>query len=228
MADTIVTAVDLVKSYQIGKNVTVPVLRGINFSVSRGEFVALVGPSGSGKSTLLNLLGGMDRPTSGQLTVGGKDLVAMKDADRARYRANTVGMVFQSFNLLPHLTARQNVLMPAIIDKGVSEATKKRADDLLTQVGLTPRAGHRPTELSGGEQQRVALVRALMKNPQLILADEPTGNLDQHSGHEVIQTLIDLCRKENTTLLVVTHDPAIAAMAQRQLHLVDGQFTKAS
>ncbi len=226
--DHAVVAESLEKKYRLGKAIEVPVLRGVSFQINAGDLVALVGPSGSGKSTLLNLLGAMDRPTGGSLRVDGKDLGSMSDSERAQYRAKTVGMIFQSFNLLPHLTARQNVLMPSVLGGGLSDDVKKRADQLLETVGLTPRAKHKPTELSGGEQQRVAIARSLLNQPKVLLADEPTGNLDQHTGQEVMTTLIQLCQQHQTTLLLVTHDPAIAARASRQLHLVDGKLTNPS
>lgn len=222
---SVVAAESLVKTYTLAKNTPVPVLRGVSFDITAGEVVALVGPSGSGKSTLLNLLGAMDRPTSGKLTVAGKNLGQLSDQARAQYRTSTIGMVFQSFNLLTHLTARQNVLMPATLAGVAGEDIRRRADQLLESVGLTARAGHRPTELSGGEQQRVAIIRSLINQPTLLLADEPTGNLDQRTGQEIMTTLINLCRQHQTTLLIVTHDPAIAARASRQLHLVDGRLT---
>lgn len=226
MSDSLIAATGLTKQYQLGKNVVVPVLRGLDFHIERGEFVALVGPSGSGKSTLLNLLGAMDHPTGGTLMVDGHDLGHMKESLRAEYRAKTVGMIFQSFNLLSHLTARQNVLLPAILAGAKTPDVATRADQLLERVGLTARAHHRPTELSGGEQQRVAIVRSLMNKPRLLLADEPTGNLDQKTGHEILTILSELAKGEELTLLVVTHDPAVAQLANRQLHMVDGTLTE--
>lgn len=219
-----VRAENLTKQYQLSKQVTVPVLHGLTFQIMPGEVVALVGPSGCGKSTLLNLLGAMDHQTSGTLIVAGQDLGQMKDTARADYRAKTVGMIFQSFNLLPHLTARQNVLLPAVLAGRATKATAARVDELLDRVGLRPRAEHRPIEMSGGEQQRLAIVRALVNQPTFVLADEPTGNLDQHTGQEILELLFDLAKTQGLTMLMVTHDPAIAARAHRQLRMLDGRL----
>lgn len=228
MSEGIIQADALVKNYQMGKTHKVPVLRGLSFQIAAGDRVALHGPSGSGKSTLLHLLGAMDRPTSGTLMIEGKDIGKLNDAERAEYRAKTVGMVFQSFNLLPHLTARQNVLMPAILAGTHTAETAARADQLLERVGLKDRMNHRPSELSGGEQQRVAIVRALINKPKLILADEPTGNLDQTTGHEIMHLLLELSQADQSTLVVVTHDKDVASHMQQQFHLVDGQLTRST
>lgn len=226
MSDTPSTIVHLdgvTKDYLLGKQI-VHVLRGLSFDLPRGTFTVLTGPSGSGKSTLLNLLGGLDRPTKGVLTVDGQELQKRSDRGMALYRQRTVGFVFQSFNLLPQLTAEQNVLLPVLLAGGEMEPATARARDLFDRVGLKDRARHRPLELSGGEQQRVALVRALINKPRLLLADEPTGNLDTGSGSEVIQMLSVLSRHEGVTLLVATHDERVSQRADRTLHLVDGQL----
>lgn len=213
----------LSKSYKLGK-VETPVLHELTFIVNEGEFVALTGPSGSGKSTLLNLIGGLDRPSSGTLDVYGQVLGAMKDRPIAQYRQKTVGMVFQSFNLLPQATAEQNVVLAALFAGESPKKAKERARELFERVGLTDRSHHRPTELSGGEQQRVAIVRALMNRPRILLADEPTGNLDSKTGAGVIQLITDLAREGNMTLFIVTHDEHLAASANRRLRLLDGRL----
>lgn len=209
------------KEYKAGK-VIVPALQSATFQIMAGEHVALVGPSGSGKSTLLNLLGGLDRPTSGTLTVAGQRLDQMKNAAAAVYRQSTVGMIFQSFNLLPHLTAEQNVMLPAILAGQTRKAAQQRATELFDRVGLKDQRRRTPTELSGGEQQRVAMVRALMNQPKIILADEPTGNLDTATSHDVMKTLLDTISAVQATLIVVTHDLNVAATMERTLTIVDG------
>lgn len=225
MAETMIKADGLQKAYRLGKQVAVPVLRDVSFSIDSGAFVALVGPSGSGKSTLLNLLGGLDRPSAGALVVDGQDISKLSDQKMADYRQHSVGMVFQSFNLIPHLTAQQNVAVPFLLAGGSRAAANRRATELLSRVGLQERSGHRPSELSGGEQQRVAIARSLMNSPKVLLADEPTGNLDTKNGQEIIALLHDLNTKDGVTLLVVTHDEHVAAAAQRQLHMIDGQLS---
>ena len=215
----IIRADNLSKAYKTGK-ITVPAVRSATFSIRSGEHIALMGPSGSGKSTLLNLLGGLDRPSAGTLVVSQIDLVTMKDKAAAKYRQSTVGMIFQSFNLLTHLTAEQNVMLPAILAGQSRSSARKRADELFTQVGLQELKQRRPVELSGGEQQRVAIVRALMNSPKVLLADEPTGNLDTASGEKVMSALLDATKE--TTLIVVTHDDRIAKRMERTLTIVDG------
>jgi putative ABC transport system ATP-binding protein len=218
-----ICAVHLTRSFQVGET-TVEALRGIDLEVHRGQFVALVGPSGSGKSTFLNLVGGLDRPTSGELWVDGVELSASKEKALTEHRRHRVGFVFQSFNLLPRLTALENVALPLMFG-GVPERQRRaRARTLLTQVGLSDRLEHRPTQLSGGEQQRVAIARALVGQPALILADEPTGNIDSATGQEIMALLRDLNRDQGVTLLLVTHDLEAAAFADRTLHLRDGQL----
>jgi putative ABC transport system ATP-binding protein len=201
----------------------VDALRGVSLSVARGEFVALVGPSGSGKSTVLNLIGGLDSPTEGQVWVDGVELTAQDERGLTAHRRHRVGFVFQSFNLLPRLTALENVAVPLTF-VGVPEAERlARARTLLAQVGLGGRLDHRPTQLSGGEQQRVAIARALIAEPALLLADEPTGNLDTATGGEVMALLQRLNAGRGLTLLVVTHDPEVAAYAHRVVRLRDGR-----
>jgi putative ABC transport system ATP-binding protein len=201
----------------------VDALRGVDLTIARGEFVALVGPSGSGKSTVLNLIGGLDRPTSGQVWINGTELSTSDERTLTRHRRQHVGFVFQTFNLLPRLTAEENVALPLMFS-GVPEKERRgRARVLLEQVGLGPRLTHRPTQLSGGEQQRVAIARALIGQPALLLADEPTGNLDTVTGAEIMALLKELNQEQGLTLLAVTHDPEVAAFADRIVKLRDGQ-----
>ena len=220
--DIVVRAVGLTRRYEMG-DTFVDALQGVDLTIARGEFVALVGPSGSGKSTVLNLIGGLDRPTSGEVWINGTELGSSDERTLTRHRRQHVGFVFQSFNLLPRLTAEENVAQPLMFS-GVPEKERlSRARTLLTRVGLGPRLTHRPTQLSGGEQQRVAIARALVGQPALLLADEPTGNLDTATGAEIMRLLKELNRERSLTLLVVTHDPEVAAFADRVVKLRDGQ-----
>jgi putative ABC transport system ATP-binding protein len=220
--ETVVRTVGLTRRYKMG-DTQVDALRGVDLTVTRGEFVALVGPSGSGKSTVLNLVGGLDQPTSGQVWINGTELSASDERTLTRHRRQHVGFVFQSFNLLPRLTAKENVALPLMFS-GVPEKERlARAGELLERVGLGPRLAHRPTQLSGGEQQRVAIARALVGEPALLLADEPTGNLDSATGAEIMRLLKALNQERGLTLLVVTHDPEIAAFATRTVRLRDGK-----
>jgi putative ABC transport system ATP-binding protein len=202
----------------------VQAVRDVTLNVEEGEFLAIMGPSGSGKSTLLYMVGGLERPTSGSIQINNADLSKLNDDDLSRLRRTQLGFVFQFFNLIPVLTARENVAMPLILD-GVSRAdANKRADEALAKVNLSERSTHRPAELSGGEQQRVALARALVTNPALILGDEPTGNLDSRSSDEVVQLLRRAVDDWKRTVILVTHDPRIAAYADRIVFLKDGQI----
>jgi predicted ABC-type transport system involved in lysophospholipase L1 biosynthesis ATPase subunit len=203
----------------------VEALRGIDLNMGRGERVALLGRSGSGKSTLLNLLGGLDRPTSGQIWVNERDLAGFSSRDMARYRLTTVGMIFQAFHLIPSRTAMQNVELPLVFAGTNSDERRTAARQVLGEVGLGHRLKHRPVELSGGERQRVALARALVNNPELLLADEPTGNLDNATASEVIDVLLAHVRRRGAALLLVTHDHALASRcADRILHMDDGRI----
>jgi len=222
-AEVAFRAVDLTRSFAVGEN-QIDALRGINLEVTKGQFVALVGPSGSGKSTLLNLVGGLDRPTEGQLWVGGVDLSASKEKALIEHRRRRVGFVFQSFNLLPRLTALENVALPLMFSGIAEQERLERARKLLASIGLQERMDHRPNQLSGGEQQRVAIARALVGKPAIILADEPTGNLDSTTGSEIMALLRHLNQVERVTLLLVTHDPEAASFADRVVQLRDGQI----
>ncbi len=216
-----VRTTNLTKKYKLGET-EVHALNGVDLTVYRGEFVALVGPSGSGKSTVLHLIGGLDHPTSGEIHVNGVSLHTCKESELTAHRRTRVGFVFQSFNLLPHLTAQENAALPLMFN-GVGEAVRlHRAAQLLSQIGLGDRLAHRPTQLSGGEQQRVAIARALITEPEILLADEPTGNLDSQTGAEIMTLLRSLNQQHNLTLLVVTHDAAVADFADRVVHLRDG------
>jgi putative ABC transport system ATP-binding protein len=210
---------DITKVYPMGMR-ELTVLREINLRIEQGEMVAIMGPSGSGKSTLLNLIGCLDVPTSGSYYLEDREVSRLSSTELAQVRANKVGFVFQTFNLLPQLSALGNVELGMRYAGGIDS---QRAMEALAQVGLSDRANHRPSELSGGEQQRVAIARALVKKPPLILADEPTGNLDSHSGEEIISILTTLHNEQNNTLIVVTHDADIARLCQRIIHLKDGQ-----
>jgi len=220
--DTVVRTVGLTRRYKMG-DTFVDALRGVDLSIARREFVALVGPSGSGKSTVLNLIGGLDRPTSGQVWINDTELSASNERTLTRHRRQHVGFVFQTFNLLPRLTAEENVALPLMFSGVPQKTRQERARVLLERVGLGQRLNHRPTQLSGGEQQRVAIARALVGEPALLLADEPTGNLDTVIGAEIMALLKELNAERGLTLLVVTHDPEVAAFADRVVKLRDGQ-----
>src|SRR3984893_15136887 len=202
---------------------TVEILKGIDFEVARGQFVAIMGASGSGKSTLLGLLAGLDAPTSGQILLDGADITGLEEDELAVLRGRTVGFVFQSYQLIPTLTAEENVLLP--LDLAGERDAGDRARELLDRVGLLDRRDHYPVQLSGGEQQRVALARAFVMRPPILMADEPTGNLDSKNGRLVLDLLLQLNQREGTTLLLVTHDSALASFADRIITLVDGAFS---
>lgn len=218
-----IQTVDLVKEFPMGSQ-RIFALNGVDLEMRPGEFVCVMGPSGSGKSTLLNLIGGLDRPTKGQIVVEGRDLATLDENALAAYRRRGVGFVFQTFNLISTMTALHNVAFPMIFARVPASQRKVRARELLAEMGLGDRLDHRPTELSGGEQQRVAMARALANDPEIILADEPTGNLDSRTGHEVMEVLARVNREERRTILVVSHDPDVAAFAGRVLRLLDGRI----
>jgi putative ABC transport system ATP-binding protein len=211
---------NIVKSYPMGKR-ELKVLQGVNLNVEKGEMVAIMGPSGSGKTTLLNMIGLLDRPTSGSYVLDGKEVSRLSSGELAKVRGQKIGFIFQSFNLLPYLSAIGNVELG---QKYAGKTNHDIAKEALTKVGLADRMKHRPNELSGGEQQRVSVARALAKNPPLILADEPTGNLDSKSSKEIMSILTDLHAGQNITLVMITHDPNIANYCQRIIHIQDGQI----
>jgi len=220
---TVIKTTAVTKTFRMGK-VEVPVLRGIGLAVQRAEMVAIVGPSGSGKSTLLGLLGGLDTPTTGRVEIEDVDITHMSENRLAGVRSTSIGFVFQAYNLIPTLTAQENVALPAQFARRRKVKPMPRARELLTMLGLGERLGHRPAALSGGEQQRVAIARALVNQPAVILADEPTGNLDTESGEQVLDALQQMREETGTTLVLVTHDANVAARADRILHLQDGRI----
>ncbi|GJN65611.1 ABC transporter ATP-binding protein [Faecalibacterium gallinarum] len=213
---------DLSKTYGTGET-AVHALKGATFSVPKGEFVAVVGESGSGKSTLLNMIGALDTPTSGKVWIDGKDIFAMKERNMTVFRRRNIGFVFQSFNLIPELTVEQNILFPVLLD--YQKPNRAYLEELLEVLNLTARRNHLPSQLSGGQQQRVAIGRALMTRPALILADEPTGNLDTQNTSEVIALLKEASRKYEQTILIITHSRSIAQSADRILQVSDGVLT---
>jgi len=219
MNDIVIQVKNLTKIYTMGM-VEVHALDGVTFDIQRGEMVAIMGPSGSGKSTLMNLLGCLDRPTGGTYSLDGEEVSKLSDDQLAEIRNRKVGFVFQSFNLLPRQTSLANVELPMRYS-GVGKERAARAKAALVSVGLADRINHRPAELSGGQQQRVAIARALVNNPAILMADEPTGNLDSKSGKEIIQLLLEL-NKKGTTVIIVTHDPTIAEQTRRIIRLRDG------
>jgi len=216
---------NLKKTYYLGE-VPVHALRGVNLRLFSGEFVAIMGPSGSGKTTLLNLIGTFDKPTSGKIYIEGKDLTKMGEEELTALRRNKIGFIFQFYNLIPVLTAFENVELPMLIAGRPRGERVKRVRELLGLVGLSSRSDHRPDELSGGEQQRVAIARALANRPSIILADEPTGDLDTKTGAEVVRALRLAAEKENVTVVVVTHDPVVAQKADRILEIRDGKIRR--
>jgi putative ABC transport system ATP-binding protein len=213
---------DLTKVYGEGET-AVRALDGVSLGVERGDMVAIMGPSGSGKSTLLHLLGALDTPTSGEILLAGQRYDGLDEGELTRLRRERIGFVFQFFNLLPALSAEENVLLPALIAGRRDDAIRERASELLGRVGLTARADHLPPELSGGEQQRVSIARALLTEPEIVLADEPTGNLDTRSSTGVLDLLRELNESEGQTLVIVSHDPAAASTARRVVFLRDGK-----
>jgi len=221
MTESLVQIRQLTKHYTRGKQ-TVEVLHGIDLDIPRGGFVALMGPSGSGKTTLLNLIGGLDTPTAGSVSVDGKRIDQFKGGELAKWRAEHVGFVFQFYNLLPVLSAQKNVELPLLLTKMSAAERSKRAQVALTLVGLADRAGHKPNELSGGQEQRVAIARALVTDPTLLVCDEPTGDLDRKTADEILGLLQVLNREHGKTIIMVTHDPKAAEFAEHTVHLDKG------
>jgi putative ABC transport system ATP-binding protein len=214
-------AIAVTKSLPLGRE-HIEILKGISLRIEHGEFVAIVGPSGSGKSTLLGIIAGLDSPTTGRVLIDGTDITRMSEAKLARVRNDKIGMVFQAFNLIPTLTARENVEVPLYVGKHPGRPSD-RARELLALVGLSHRLGNKPNQLSGGEQQRVAVARALATNPAIVIMDEPTGNLDQRNSENVLQMIRELRQATGTTFIIATHDPRVAAAADRAIRIVDGQ-----
>ncbi|HVK57545.1 MAG TPA: ABC transporter ATP-binding protein [Candidatus Kapabacteria bacterium] len=223
MSETLVIARDLRKSYKLGRR-AVDVLQGVSISVERGEFLALRGASGAGKSTLLHLIGGLDTADSGEISVAGEPFHRMSAGKLARFRTEKIGFIFQAYHLLPEFDALENVCIPGRIARHPVPVVTARATELLKRVGLGKRLDHRPRELSGGEQQRVAIARALINEPEVIIADEPTGNLDSHTGGDILDLLSEIRAERNTTLVIATHDPKVAERAPRVVQLIDGQI----
>jgi len=221
-APILLEAVEVERTYTLGRDVEVPALRGVTFSVDRGDYVAIVGSSGSGKSTLLNLLGALDRPTAGHVRYDGRDVQELSDPQLAELRNSRIGFVFQSFHLLPRLTALDNVTLPLVYRPGSKRERRERSEAALEAVGLADRMTHRPTELSGGQQQRVAIARALVTEPALVLADEPTGNLDTTTGEDIMALLESIQAEQGTALVVITHETEIARRATQTIELRDG------
>lgn len=219
----IISGRDLEKIFTLGDQ-EVHALDGVSLDVPRGQFMAIMGPSGSGKSTLLYMLGGLDRPTAGEIVVAGQRLDGMSGEDLAHFRRDTIGFVFQAFHLVPTMTALDNVALPGVFAGLPRDMREVRAERLLTALGMADRLDHKPGQLSGGQQQRVAIARALFNDPPVIMADEPTGALDSKTGQMVMRMLRWLCRKQGKTLLIVTHDPTVAVFADRTLRLKDGRI----
>jgi putative ABC transport system ATP-binding protein len=223
MSEPMVQVHNVTKVYERGKQ-KIEVLHGLTLDIPKGDFVALMGPSGSGKTTLLNLIGGLDKPTSGEITVGGKRIDQLGSGQLANWRAHNVGFVFQFYNLMPVLTAEGNVELPLLLTKLSGAQRRKNVSVALEVVGLADRAKHKPRELSGGQEQRVAIARALVSDPQLLVCDEPTGDLDRKTADEILGLLQVLNREHGKTIVIVTHDPKAAEFARRTLHLEKGQL----
>lgn len=220
-----IRAAGITKDLPLGQ-ITIHALRGVDMEIHNGEIVGIVGPSGSGKSTLLGIIGGLDTPTQGTIEIDGVNITRMNEDQLTEIRNEKIGFIFQFFNLIPTLTALENVALPIQFARKRAFNPEKRAKELLASLGLQDRLNHRPSELSGGQQQRVAIARALSNNPPLLLADEPTGNLDTESGAAVIDALQTIRKEFSTTVVIVTHDPELAGRADRVLHLVDGKMTE--
>lgn len=222
-SEIVVETIDLKKEYHLG-DVIVPALQGIDLQIKKGEFLVIMGPSGSGKSTLLNMIGGLDNPTAGQVFINGQDISKMSDSSLTELRAREIGFIFQFYNLVPVLTALENVELPMMVT-GINEKEgKKRAIELLEMVGLGDRLHHRPDELSGGQRQRVSIARALANTPSIVLADEPTGDVDTKTGDEILDIMHHLNKNMGVTMIVITHDPAVSEHCDRLIRIIDGQI----
>jgi putative ABC transport system ATP-binding protein len=221
----VIEAVEVARTYELD-GVSVPALKGVSLTIDDGDYVAIIGPSGSGKSTLMHLLGALDRPTSGKLLINGQDIATLGAPEMARLRNETIGFVFQAFHLLPRTSALDNVALPLVYRGLGARERRKRAQSTLERVGLGHRVNHRPNQLSGGEQQRVAIARALVTEPKVLLADEPTGNLDTATGHAVLELLEQLNTESQVALVMVTHDRDIATRARRQIAMRDGEIVE--
>jgi len=223
MSGPIIKLENIWKIYQLGK-VELPALRGVDLEIAPGGFVSIMGPSGSGKSTLLNMIGALDFPTKGKVYLKGKDISLFSEDELSQLRGRTIGFVFQEFNILPNLTALENVMLPMVFQGVLPEKRKKRAEELLISVGLKDRISHQPAELSAGERQRVAIARAFANDPEMVIADEPTGNLDSLTGKKIMEILTDFHKKEGKTIVVVTHDSHIADYSEQIVNIKDGQI----
>jgi putative ABC transport system ATP-binding protein len=224
-SEPIIRIEDVWKIYTLGK-VDVPVLRGLSLRIFRGDFVAIVGPSGSGKTTAMNMVGCLDLPTKGNVFLDGHNISELKESALAEIRGKKIGFIFQQFNLVPSLSAMENILLPLFFQDVERKKAESRAQLLIKSVGLEERSKHKPRELSGGEQQRVAIARALVADPEIILADEPTGNLDSENGKKIMELLVDLWREHKKTLIIITHDPYVASFAKRVISLRDGKMVQ--
>lgn len=223
MENPVIKLENVWKIYKLGKT-DLPILKGISLDIAPGAFVVILGPSGSGKSTMLNMVGCLDLPTKGNVFLDGKNISEMSEDELAQVRGKKIGFIFQQFNLLHNLSALENVMIPMIFQGKSEKARQERARELLKSVGLEERINHKPTELSGGEQQRIAIARSLANNPEIIVADEPTGNLDSSNGKKIMETLIDLHKNYQKTIIVVTHDPTIANYSSQIVRIKDGQL----
>ena len=218
--------VEHLKKVYKSKNIEYVAITDISLSVKKGEFITVLGPSGSGKTTLMNLIGALDKPTGGKIFIEGVDISTLDDNELAKIRNDKIGFIFQSYNLVPYLTALENVMLPLVVENKRDQQHMEMGKQMLTLVGLGAKFEKRPNELSGGEQQRVAIVRSLMNDPAIILADEPTGNLDSKTSQKVLSLLVALCKKKGITIMIVTHDPNIAKLSERSIFIKDGLIEK--
>jgi putative ABC transport system ATP-binding protein len=223
MPETVIKLVGVFKTYNLGK-VELAALKGVNLEINRGSFVSIMGPSGSGKSTLLNMLGCLDIPSQGQIFLKDKDIAKLSEDELSQLRGKTIGFIFQEFNLLPNLTALENIMLPMVFQKTPQPERTAKAKELLSLVGLADRINHLPSELSGGERQRVAIARAFANDPELVIADEPTGNLDSVTGKKIMEVLVNFHNQQGKTIVIVTHDQNIASYSQNIIRIQDGQI----